>query len=193
MSRVIIHPSVKNEYLKKLINKTENLKIGPGSDNNSEVTPLISKEQLKRVSNYCYSGIQSGANLAFGGNEFNHKNGNYYLPTIFDNVDKNSTIAQDEIFGPVTVVLDFDSDEEAIDIINSTEYGLASGVFTSNDQKAKWVAERIEAGIVWHNDWFVDAVNLPGGGYKKSGYGRDGGIDSLYSYGQTKRVSKRLF
>ena len=193
MSRVIIHPSVKNEYLKKLINKTENLKIGPGSDNNSEVTPLISKEQLKRVSNYCYSGIQSGANLAFGGNELNYKNGNYYLPTIFDNVDKNSTIAQDEIFGPVTVVLDFDSDEEAIDIINSTEYGLASGVFTSNDQKAKWVAERIEAGIVWHNDWFVDAVNLPGGGYKKSGYGRDGGIDSLYSYGQTKRVSKRLF
>tara|TARA_Y100001933_G_scaffold239766_1_gene264715 strand:- start:892 stop:2328 length:1437 start_codon:yes stop_codon:yes gene_type:complete len=193
MSRVIIHPDVKNEYLKKLINKTENLKIGPGSDNNSEVTPLISKEQLKRVSNYCYSGIQSGANLAFGGNELNHKNGNYYLPTIFENVDKNSTIAQDEIFGPVTVVLDFDSDEEAIDIINSTEYGLASGIFTSNDQKAKWVAERIEAGIVWHNDWFVDAVNLPGGGYKKSGYGRDGGLDSLYSYGQTKRVSKRLF
>ena len=77
MSRVIIHPSVKNEYLKKLINKTENLKIGPGSDNNSEVTPLISKEQLKRVSNYCYSGIQSGANLAFGGNELNYKNGNY--------------------------------------------------------------------------------------------------------------------
>jgi NAD-dependent aldehyde dehydrogenases len=193
MSRVIIHPDVKNEYLKKLISKTDDLKIGPGDDKNSDVTPLISREQLKRVSNYCYSGIQSGANLAFGGKEFMHKKGNYYSPTIFDNVDKNSTIAQDEIFGPVTVVLDFDSDEEAIDIINSTEYGLASGIFTSNDQKAKWVADRIEAGIVWHNDWFVDGVNLPGGGYKKSGYGRDGGLDSLYSYGQTKRVSRRLF
>ena len=193
MSRVIIHPDVKNEYLKKLIKKTENLKIGPGNDKSSDVTPLISKEQVKRVSNYCYSGIQSGANLALGGNEFIQKKGNYYSPTIFDNVDKNSTIAQDEIFGPVTVVLDFNSDEEAIDIINSTEYGLASGIFTSNDQKAKWVAERIEAGIVWHNDWFVDGVNLPGGGYKKSGYGRDGGLDSLYSYGQTKRVSRRLF
>ena len=66
-------------------------------------------------------------------------------------------------------------------------------LFTSNDQKAKWTAERIEAGIIWHNDWFVDGVNLPGGGYKKSGYGRDGGIDSLYSYGQTKRISKRLY
>ena len=79
-----------------------------------------------------------------------------------------------------------------IKIANDTDYGLASGVFTSDDQKAKWTADRIEAGIVWHNDWFVDGVNLPGGGYKKSGYGRDGGIDSLYSYGQTKRVSKRL-
>ena len=116
----------------------------------------------------------------------------YFKPTIFDNVDKNSTIAQEEIFGPVATILDFGSEEEAIEIINSTEYGLASGIFTSNDEKAKWTAERIEAGIVWHNDWFVDAVDLPGGGYKKSGYGRDGGIDSLYSYGQTKRVSKRL-
>ena len=86
-----------------------------------------------------------------------------------------------------------DYNHEAINIANSTDYGLASGVFTSDDQKAKWTAERIEAGVIWHNDWFVDGVNLPGGGYKKSGYGRDGGIDSLYSYGQTKRVSKRLF
>ena len=61
-----------------------------------------------------------------------------------------------------------------------------------DDQKAKWTAERIEAGVIWQNDWFVDGVNLPGGGYKKSGYGRDGGIDSLYSYGQTKRVCKRI-
>jgi len=192
MSRVIIHPKVKDEYLTKLKQKTEQLTIGPGEDNNSDVTPLISGEQLQRVANYCQSGIQSGANLVSGGEKFDHNKGNYFKPTIFDNVDKNSTIAQEEIFGPVATILDFGSEEEAIEIINSTEYGLASGIFTSNDEKAKWTAERIEAGIVWHNDWFVDAVDLPGGGYKKSGYGRDGGIDSLYSYGQTKRVSKRL-
>ena len=192
MSRVIIHPSIKSEYMDKLTSETANLSIGPGENNNSDVTPLISKEQLKRVSNYCKSGVQTGANLVIGGEEFNYDKGNYYKPTIFDNVDKNSTIAQDEIFGPIAVVLDFETDEEAIDIINSTEYGLASGIFTSNDLKAKWMADRIEAGIGWHNDWFVDGVNLPGGGYKKSGYGRDGGLDSLYSYGQTKRVSKRL-
>ena len=107
-------------------------------------------------------------------------------------IGANSTIAQEEIFGPVTSIFDFETEDEAINIANSTDYGLASGVFTSDDQKAKWTSERIEAGVIWHNDWFVDGVNLPGGGYKKSGYGRDGGIDSLYSYGQTKRVSKRL-
>ena len=118
--------------------------------------------------------------------------GNFYLPTIFDNVDKESTIAQDEIFGPVTSIFDFEDNEQAIEIANSTNYGLASGVFTSDDQKAKWTAERINAGIIWQNDWFVDGVNLPGGGYKRSGYGRDGGIDGIYSHGQTKRISKRL-
>ena len=192
MSRVIIHPKIKDEYMTKLFEKTKNLKIGAGSDNMSEVTPLISAEQLQRVSNYCQSGVQSGAELIIGGEKHEQENGNYYKPTIFDNVDPKSTIAQEEIFGPVTSVFNFETAEEAIEIANATDYGLASGVFTANDEKAKWTADRIEAGIVWHNDWFVDGVNLPGGGYKKSGYGRDGGLDSLYSYGQTKRVSKRL-
>ncbi len=192
MSRVLIHPKIKDEYMTKLHEKTKKLKIGPGSEINTDVTPLISIEQLQRVSNYCKSGVQSGANLVTGGKKYTLGDGNFFEPTIFDNVDPNSTIAKEEIFGPVTSIFNFESDEEAIEIVNSTDYGLASGVFTSNDQKAKWTAERIEAGIIWHNDWFVDGVNLPGGGYKKSGYGRDGGIDSLYSYGQTKRVSKRL-
>ena len=169
MSRIIVHPTVKNEYMDKLTKKTALLKVGPGNNTDTDVTPLISKEQLKRVSNYCKSGVQSGANLVSGGEEITNNGGNFYEPTIFDNVDRNSTIAQEEIFGPVAVVLDFETDEEAIDIINSTDYGLASGIFTSNDRKAKWISERIEAGIVWHNDWFIDGVNLPGGGYKKSG------------------------
>ena len=193
MSRVIIHPKIKDEYMTKLYEKTKNLNIGAGDDEKSDVTPLISKEQLKRVSDYCKSGLQSGANLIIGGEIHEKENGNFFQPTIFDNVKTESSIAKDEIFGPVASIFNFETEEEAINIANSTDYGLASGVFTSNDQKAKWTAERIEAGIIWHNDWFVDGVNLPGGGYKKSGYGRDGGIDSLYSYGQTKRISKRLY
>ena len=192
MSRVIVHPKIKDEYMSKLVLKTKKLKIGAGDNPSSEVTPLISKDQVKRVSNYVKSGIQSGATLTIGGDEAQIKNGNFYLPTIFDNVDTESTIAQEEIFGPVTSIFNFQDEDEAIEIANSTNYGLASGVFTSNDQKAKWTAERIQAGIIWHNDWFVDGVNLPGGGYKKSGYGRDGGIDGIYSHGQTKRISKRL-
>lgn len=192
MSRVIVHPKIKDEYMSKLVSKTKSLKIGSGENPKTEVTPLISKDQIQRVSNYVNSGIQSGAKLALGGQKIENEKGNFYEPTIFENVKTDSTIAQEEIFGPVTSVFDFQEPEEAIQIANSTNYGLASGVFTSDDQKAKWSAERIKAGIIWHNDWFVDGVNLPGGGYKKSGYGRDGGIDGIYSHGQTKRISKRL-
>ena len=192
MSRVIVHPKIKDEYMSKLVDKTKKLKIGAGSEPSTEVTPLISKNQVQRVSNYCKSGVQSGATLTLGGEQNENDEGNYFQPTIFDNVDTKATIAQEEIFGPVTTIFDFNNEEEAIEIANSTNYGLASGVFTSDDQKAKWTAERIQAGVIWHNDWFVDGVNLPGGGYKKSGYGRDGGIDGVYSHGQTKRISKRL-
>ena len=193
MSRIIVHPKIKDEYVTKLINKTKELKVGPGNKEATTVTPLISDTQLKRVSNYCKSGVQSGANVLVGGDIHENTEGNYFAPTIFDNVDPYSTIGQEEIFGPVTSIMDFQNDDEAIEIANSTDYGLASGVFTSDDQKAKWTAERIQAGVIWHNDWFVDGINLPGGGYKKSGYGRDGGIEGVFSYGQTKRVSKRLF
>ena len=193
MSRVIVHPKIKDEYMTKLVAKSAKLKIGSGEKPDTEITPLISKEQIQRVSNYVNSGVQSGATLALGGKESDNKEGNFYEPTIFDNVPIDATIAQDEIFGPVTSVFNFETEDEAIKIANSTSYGLASGVFTSNDEKAKWTAERIQAGIIWHNDWFVDGTNLPGGGYKKSGYGRDGGVDGIYSHGQTKRVSKRLY
>jgi aldehyde dehydrogenase (NAD+) len=193
MSRVIVHPKIKDEYMTKLIAKTKELKIGPGEYEDSDVTPLISPQQLKRVSNYVKSGIQSGASVAIGGEEVEIGEGNFYQPTIFDNVKTDATIAQEEIFGPVTTVFDFNDEEEAIQIANSTKYGLASGVFTADDQKAKWTADRIQAGIIWQNDWFVDGVNLPGGGYKRSGYGRDGGVDGIYSHGQTKRISKRLY
>ena len=192
MSRIIVHPKIKDEYVTKLINKTKELKVGPGNKEATTVTPLISDTQLKRVSNYCKSGVQSGAKVLVGGDIHENTEGNYFAPTIFDNVDPYSTIGQEEIFGPVTSIMDFQNDDEAIEIANSTDYGLASGVFTSDDQKAKWTAERIQAGVIWHNDWFVDGINLPGGGYKKSGYGRDGGIEGVFSYGQTKRVSKRL-
>ena len=161
MSRVIVHPKIKDEYMTKLIAKTKELKIGPGENEDSEVTPLISPQQLKRVSNYVKSGIQSGASVAIGGEEVEIGEGNFYQPTIFDNVKTDATIAQEEIFGPVTTVFDFNDEEEAIQIANSTKYGLASGVFTADDQKAKWTADRIQAGIIWQNDWFVDGVNLP--------------------------------
>ena len=110
MSRVVVHPKIKNEYMSKLISKTKKLKIGSGADNDTDVTPLISKEQIQRVSNYVKSGIQSGAELTLGGNEHDNKLGNFYEPTIFNNVSTDSTILK-KIFGPVTTVFDFEDEE----------------------------------------------------------------------------------
>ena len=105
MSRVIVHPKIKDEYMTKLISKSKKLKIGPGENPETEVTPLISKDQMQRVSNYVNSGIQSGATLELGGEEDINKDGNFYQPTIFDNVSTKATIAQEEIFGPLLLCL----------------------------------------------------------------------------------------
>ena len=140
----------------KLVAKSQKLKVGAGDEKDTQVTPLISKDQMQRVSNYVKSGVQSGATIAIGGEKAEREDGNFYQPTIFDNVKIDATIAQEEIFGPVTSIFDFEDEEEAISIANSTKYGLASGVFTADDQKARWTADRIQAGIIWHNDWAVD-------------------------------------
>ena len=107
-------------------------------------------------------------------------------------VSPASYIAQVEIFGPVLSSLTFRTPSEAVAIANNTPYGLAASIWSENINLAMDIAPKIKAGVIWQNDWFVDGVNLPGGGYKRSGYGRDGGVDGIYSHGQTKRISKRL-
>jgi malonate-semialdehyde dehydrogenase (acetylating)/methylmalonate-semialdehyde dehydrogenase len=186
---------IQKPFMDLLKEKASLIKVGESLDPQSEMGPLITKEHKQKVLSYIDKGIKEGADLEMDGRNISlqgFENGNFVGPTIFNNVKTDMTIYQEEIFGPVTSVFDFNDEEEAINIANSTKYGLASGVFTADDQKAKWTADRIQAGIIWQNDWFVDGVNLPGGGYKRSGYGRDGGVDGIYSHGQTKRISKRL-
>ena len=190
--RQIIHEKVKDDFLHKVLEKTKSLKVGNPLDPTSEMGSMISEDHFNTVNGYIQKGIDEGASLLHGGVATMGSEGSFVYPTLFDNLNESMTISKEEIFGPVTSIFDFNDQDEAIDIANSTKYGLASGVFTADDQKAKWTADRIQAGIIWQNDWFVDGVNLPGGGYKRSGYGRDGGVDGIYSHGQTKRISKRL-
>ena len=191
MSRVVAHKSIKNELVEKLANLASTIKVGPGDVEGSELTPVISEEQVQKVENYSRSGQQAGAEAVAGGKRV-EGDGYFFEATVFDNVKPDMTIAQEEIFGPVLSVLEYDEPEEAIEIANGTEFGLAGGVFTRDLDKATETAGKLEAGQIYVNSWFTGSVATPFGGYKQSGYSREKGVEALKSYLQVKNVGISL-
>ena len=191
MSRLVVHKSVKDELVDKLVNLTKSLKVGPGYEKGIDCTPVISKNQLEKVEGYARSGIQEGAEAAHGGKRVD-RDGYFMEPTVLNNVKQDMTVAREEIFGPVLSVLEYNDEEEAIKIANDTDYGLGSGVFTKDLKKASWTASKLEAGQVYVNKWFTGNHATPFGGYKQSGYSREKGVDGLKSYLQVKNVGISL-
>ena len=170
---------------------SKSLKIGPGIEKDTDLTPVISENQLQKVEGYARSGIQEGAEAAYGGKRL-EREGYFMEPTVLNNVKQNMTVAREEIFGPVLSVLEYEDQEEAINIANDTEYGLGAGVFTKDLKKASWTASKLEAGQVYVNKWFTGNHATPFGGYKQSGYSREKGVDGLKSYLQVKNVGISL-
>ncbi len=191
MSRLVVHKSIKDEVVDKLVDLSKSLKIGPGIEKDTDLTPVISENQLQKVEGYARSGIQEGAEAAHGGKRI-ERDGYFMEPTILNNVKQDMTVAREEIFGPVLSVLEYEDQEEAIKIANDTDYGLGAGVFTKDLKKASWTASKLEAGQVYVNKWFTGNHATPFGGYKQSGYSREKGIDGLKSYLQVKNVGISL-
>ena len=191
MSRLVVHKSIKDEVVDKLVDLSKSLKIGPGIEKDTDLTPVISENQLQKVEGYARSGIQEGAEAAHGGKRI-QRDGYFMEPTILNNVKQDMTVAREEIFGPVLSVLEYEDQEEAIKIANDTDYGLGAGVFTKDLKKASWTASKLEAGQVYVNKWFTGNHATPFGGYKQSGYSREKGIDGLKSYLQVKNVGISL-
>ena len=191
MSRLVVHKSIKDEVVDKLVDLSKSLKIGPGIEKDTDLTPVISENQLQKVEGYARSGIQEGAEAAHGGKRV-ERDGYFMEPTILNNVKQDMTVAREEIFGPVLSVLEYEDQEEAIKIANDTDYGLGAGVFTKDLKKASWTAGKLEAGQVYVNKWFTGNHATPFGGYKQSGYSREKGIDGLKSYLQVKNVGISL-
>jgi len=158
--------------------------------------PLISSQQLQRVSDYVAVAQEEGAELVSGGRvaeEAERYGGFFYCPTLFDRVSRDSRLAREEVFGPVLAVLPFDTEDEAVSLANSAEYGLVCGVWTRDVSRAHRVAGRLDAGQVYVNGYGAGGgVELPFGGYKKSGFGREKGVEALNSYLQTKNICIRL-
>jgi aldehyde dehydrogenase (NAD+) len=170
---------------------TQTLRVGPGMDPTSQIGPLVSAKQYARVQSYLDAGPGEGARLVSGGARLQDgalATGHYVAPTIFADVTDEMRIAREEIFGPVMSILPFDSFDEVITRANATRFGLAGGVWTQDITKAHAAARRIRAGTVWVNHYFAMDPSVPFGGYKMSGFGREGGFEHVESYLNTKSV-----
>ncbi|KAL2321250.1 hypothetical protein Fmac_030219 [Flemingia macrophylla] len=186
-SRVFVQEGIYDEFEKKVVEKAKAWVVGDPFNPKVHQGPQVSKKQFEKILSYIEHGKREGATLLTGGKRVGDK-GYYIEPTIFSNVKEDMLIVQDEIFGPVMVLKKFKTIEEAIKSANNTKYGLAAGIVTKSLDIANTVSRSIRAGIVWINCYFAFGDDIPYGGYKMSGFGRDCGLDSLYKFLQVKSV-----
>ncbi|MBC2836663.1 aldehyde dehydrogenase family protein [Paragemmobacter straminiformis] len=190
-SRLIVHRSIHDELVAKVRALAAARSVGPGIDG-CDMGPLINARQLDRVEALCAAGRAEGATAILGGSRLEGTKGHFMQPTIFTGVRPDMRIAQEEFFGPVLVVIPFDTPEEAIAIANGTDFGLAAGVYTRDLRLAHWTADRLVAGQIYVNEWWAGGIETPFGGMKRSGYGREKGQEALLGYVQTKNIGIRL-
>ena len=186
-TRIYVQDTLREEFVEKLARKVSKRKLGDPLDPATEQGPQISQEQLDKVLSYIKQGKGGGARLVTGGNRVGNQ-GYFVEPTIFDGVKDEMTIAREEIFGPVASVLPFDDESAIMARANDTRFGLAAAVYTRDIARAHRYAEQVNAGFIWLNCYFVLDANLPFGGFKQSGFGRDNGEAALEHYTELKTV-----
>ena len=188
-SRAFLHKNIYDQVMERLICRVSKIKIGEPFQAETEMGPLATKAQLERVENYVSIGLQEGAKLVCGGKRPQHlEKGWYFEPTIFEHLDNSHRITREEIFGPVLSIIPFENEDEIIELANSTDYGLAAGIWTKDLARAHRVAKAIRAGIVWVNTYRSISPVAAIGGSGLSGYGREGGFEAIQEYMQDKTV-----
>lgn len=189
-SRVYVQEGIAEKFIAALKQGFEDFSkgtaIGDPSKSSTQVGPLADQAQFKRVMEFMEIGKKDGS-LVTGGVRRGDK-GTFVEPTIFKDTPDGSRIVQEEVFGPVVTVKTFKTEEEAIEVANNTVFGLSACVYTENISRALRVSQAIEAGTVAVNDWYFPAPDTPFGGFKQSGYGREGGLEGLSDYLQTKTI-----
>ncbi|MBB3139695.1 aldehyde dehydrogenase family protein [Halomonas organivorans] len=191
MSRLLVHRSRYDEVIARARALAEGLSIGPGVEN-PDLTPLVSRSQLEQVEGMCRRAIEAGATCVTGGERVSGTNGYFMQPTLFADVAIDSEIFQEEVFGPVLVIHPFDTEDEAVELANGTEFGLVAGVFDTRLDRALRTARRLRGGQVFINEWFAGGIETPFGGVGLSGFGREKGQEALYSYVQTRNIAVRV-
>jgi acyl-CoA reductase-like NAD-dependent aldehyde dehydrogenase len=188
LTRMVVSKSRHDKLVDALSSEFSKVIVGDPFDSATQMGPLATRRQRDIVERYIAKGRADGFRVATGGGRPSHLSRGFYVePTVFGNVDNRSSIAQEEIFGPVVVVISTDSDQQAVDIANDSPYGLNASVFTNDVDRAWSVARRLRTGTVGHNALRVD-FSIAFGGFKQSGVGREGGLEGLRPYLETKTV-----
>ena len=189
-SRLLVHEDIHEEFVDCLVDRVKAMTAEEGLTD-PDLGPLVSETQYEKVTNYQEIGKAEVGEPVVGGGTQN-RDGYFVEPTIFDNVDNDDRIAQEEIFGPVLSVVEFADEDEAIELANDVDYGLVAGVFTENVGRAHRFARDIDAGQIYINEWFAGGVETPFGGFKNSGFGREKGLAAVESYTQVKNVCANI-
>ena len=191
-SRILVADNVYEEFVTLLISEVEAMTIGNPSDENTDIGSVISSEHMEKVISYIELAKQEGGKISTGGSKLTlpspNADGAFIEPTLIEGLAIDSRCATEEIFGPVASIHRFITDDEAIEMANITQYGLAGSVWTSNPARGKSVAERIDSGILWVNTWLHRDLRTPFGGVKNSGVGREGGDWSLNFFSELSNI-----
>jgi aldehyde dehydrogenase (NAD+) len=190
-SRALIHRPIYDAFVERLLALARTARMGNPLDLTTQVGPITTRPQYEKVLEYMSVAKGEGARCLLGGEAARRPEcgtGWFVEPTIFSDVAPEMRIANEEVFGPLLALIPFDTEDEAVRIANSTIYGLAAGVWTSSIRRALTMSEQLEAGTVWVNCYRVTSYMTPFGGYKRSGFGREGGMEAIREYLQTKSV-----
>jgi gamma-glutamyl-gamma-aminobutyraldehyde dehydrogenase len=192
-SRLLVHSSVKDKLLSRLLEIAEGVSVGDPLDPATRFGAMISEAQMKTTLRYIDLARSEGGQLVMGGHRARQETGGFYVePTIFDEIGNRTTLAREEVFGPILGVITFDTPEEALKIANDTDYGLAAGLWTNDINLAHRAAQKLRAGLVWVNGWDACDITMPFGGFKQSGFGRDRSLHAMHKYADLKSISITL-
>ncbi|MBD8006556.1 aldehyde dehydrogenase [Bacillus norwichensis] len=189
-SRILVQESIYDQFLDKFVEAVRAIKVGDPLDESTDMGALVSQSHLETVDKYVQIGLEEGAKLAHGGKRVEGlEEGNFYMPTVLYDVNNKMRVAQEEIFGPVPVIIPFKTEEDAVVIANDSIYGLAGVVWTNDLRRAQRVSSAINSGLLWVNCWYVRDLRTPFGGSKASGIGREGGRHSFDFYTEAKTIT----